>query len=129
MNEQQGTGLPASPWIGVLLAARFALEVLLLTAYAVIGTGLVEGWAGWALALVLVLLVAGVWGTWLAPKRRLDAPLGVRIALELVLFAVAGLGLAAVGHLVWGVVLVVGEVVVLALLRRPGEHVEGYPSG
>lgn len=129
MTAGPGTGLPATPWIGVLLAVRFALEILLLAAYAVIGTGLVEGWLGWVLGLLLVLLVAGVWGTWLAPKRRIDSPLRVRIALELALFTIAGLGLAAVGHVSWGVALLGAEVVAMALLRRPGEHIEGHPSG
>jgi hypothetical protein len=129
MSEAPGSGLPATPWTAALLAVRFGLEVLLLAAYAVIGTGLVAGWAGWVLGLVLVLLVAGVWGTWLAPRRRIDSPLGVRIALELLLFVVAGVGLAVVGHPVWGVVLVVAELVVLALLRRPGEHVQGHEPG
>lgn len=129
MSDEPGTGLPATPWIGVLLAVRFALEILLLAAYAVIGTGLVEGWLGWVLALVLVLLVAGVWGTWLAPKRRIDSPLRVRITLELALFVIAGIGLAVVGHALWGALLVGAEVVAMALLRRPGEHIEGYPSG
>ena len=53
----------------------------------------------------------------------------MRIALELALFVVAGLGLALVGHALWGGLLVLAEVVAVALLRRPGEHVEGYPSG
>jgi hypothetical protein len=129
VSDEPGSGLPATPWVGVLLTLRFALEVLLLAAYAVIGTGLVTGWLGWVLALVMVLLVAGVWGTWLAPTRRIDSPLRVRIMLELALFVIAGVGLAVVGHAVWGVVLVVAEAVAMALLRHPGEHVEGYPSG
>jgi hypothetical protein len=129
MSTEPGTGLPATPWIGVLLAVRFALEVLLLAAYAVIGTGLVEGWPGWLLGLLLVLLVAGVWGTWLAPKRRIDSPLRVRVVLELALFVIAGLGLAVVGHAAWGAILVAAEVVAMALMRRPGEHIQGYPSG
>jgi hypothetical protein len=129
MSTEPGDGLPATPWIGVLLTVRFVLEILLLAAYAVIGTGLVAGWLGWVLAVALVLLVAGVWGTWLAPKRRIDSPRRVRIALELALFAVAGLGLAVVGHAVWGAALVGAEVVAMALMRRPGEHIQGYPSG
>jgi hypothetical protein len=126
--EPGGGGLPATPFVGVLLAARFALEILLLAAYAVVGTGLVDGWAGWVLAVAFVLIVAVVWGTWLSPKRRIDSPLAVRITLELVLFVVAGVGLALVGHGPWGAMLVSAEVVVLVLLRRPGEHVGSAPG-
>jgi hypothetical protein len=127
--REPGSGLVVTPFVGALLALRFALEVLLLAAYAVIGTGLVAGWLGWLLAAVLVLAVALVWGTWLSPKRRIDSARGVRITVELALFALAGLGLALVGHAVWGAVLVVVEVVAVALLRRPGEHVEGHLPG
>ena len=122
MSAGPGEGVPPTAGVGVLLAARFALEVLLLAAYAVIGTGLAAGWLGWALALVLVLLVAGVWGTWLAPKRRIDAPPSVRVVLELALFLGAGIGLGLVGHPQWGVILVAAEVVVLVLLRGPDRH-------
>jgi hypothetical protein len=129
MSDEPGTPIPLTPWTGVLLTVRFVLEILLLAAYAVIGTALAEGWVGWVLAALLVLVVAVVWGTWLAPKRRVDSPLRVRIALELALFLVAGAGLAVVGHAVWGLVLVVAEVVAVALLRTPGEHVEGHGPG
>jgi Protein of unknown function (DUF2568) len=129
VNGRPGEGLPPTAGVGVLLAARFALEVLLLTAYAVIGTALVAGWLGWVVSLALVLLVAGLWGTWLAPKRRIDAPRHVRIVLELVLFVGAGIGLALVGHPQWGGILVAAEVIVLVLLRRPGEHVAGRRPG
>lgn len=129
MSEEPGTPIRLTPWTGVLLTVRFVLEILLLAAYAVIGTALAEGWFGWVLAALLVLVVAVVWGTWLAPKRRIDSPLRVRLALELALFVVAGLGLAVVGHPVWGLVLVVAEVVAVALLRTPGEHVEGHRPG
>jgi hypothetical protein len=129
MSEEPGTPIPLTPWTGVLLTVRFVLEILLLAAYAVIGTALAAGWLGWVLAALLVLVVAVVWGTWLAPKRRVDSPMRVRIALELALFVVAGVGLAVVGHAVWGLVLVVAEVVAVALLRTPGEHVDGFSAG
>lgn len=129
MSDERGPGIPLTPWTGALLTVRFVLEILLLAAYAVIGTALADGWVGWLLAAMLVLVVAVVWGTWLAPRRRVDSPLRVRLALELALFVLAGLGLALVGHVVWGVVLVVAEVVAVALLRTPGEHVEGLPPG
>ena len=78
---------------------------------------------------MLVLLVAGVWGTWLAPKRRIDSPLRVRITLELALFVIAGIGLAVVGHALWGALLVGAEVVAMALHASAGRAHRGLPVG
>ncbi len=115
----------ASSGTGVLLIARFILELWLLTAFVGIGIGLVDGPLGWLLAAVLVLAAMVVWGLFVAPKRRVDSPLAVRIVIELALFVAAALGLAAIGHPLWGVILLVAELVVLGLLRRPGEHPPG----
>ena len=114
----------------VLLAARFALEIALL-----VGVGV----AAWALPLaalwrvllvvVAVVMVALVWGLLLSPRRRVDAPLAVRVVLELALFLAAGVGLAAAGHVAAGAVLVVAEAVVLSALAAlglpPGSDVGG----
>lgn len=127
VTDEPGARLPATAATGALLTARFLLELALLTSYAVVGVRLVPGAAGWALAVALVLLVAAVWGQFLAPRRRRELGLGRRVALELVLFAGAGVGLALVGHPAWGAALVAAELVVLGLLRRPGEPVGGTP--
>ena len=107
----------------MLLAVRFVLELALLTAYAVIGVRLVSGIAGWVLGAVLVLLVATAWGQFLSPRRRRELGLGRRVVLELLLYLVAGAGLAVVRLPLVGLALVLAEVVVLGLLRRPGEQV------
>lgn len=125
MTDEPGAGLPATAAMGALLTLRFLLELALLAAYAVVGVGLVAGVAGWVLGAALVLLVAAAWGQFLSPRRRHELGLGRRIALELVLFLAAGAGLAAVGRPVWGAALVAAELVVLGLLRRPGEPVGG----
>jgi hypothetical protein len=75
--------------------------------------------------VAVALVVATVWGLLLSPRRRYDASPAVRIAVELVLFAAAGAGLWLSGLPGWGAALVGTEVVVLALLRRPGEPVGG----
>ena len=118
------SSLPAGAWVWLLLTVSFALEVLLLAAYAVIGTGLVDGVAGWLIGLLFVVLVATVWGTFLAPKRAVDLPATARVALELSLFGIAGLGLALVGHVLWGLALVVAEAAVLTLQRTTEEPAE-----
>ncbi len=126
-TDEPAPGLPATPAIGVLLTVRFLLELALLAAYAVSVARLVGGAVGWAAGAAAALVVATVWGLLLAPRRRYDASLPVRIAVELVLFAGAASGLWLSGLPGWGVALLGTEVVTLALLRRPGEPVGGGP--
>ncbi len=118
-----------SGWLGLLAALRFAFELALLTAYTVIGAGLVVGPVRWLLAAVLPAVVATLWGVFLSPKRSVALPLAARIVAELVLFAVAAWGLARLGHPLWATVLVVGEVLVLGALRGPDRDLSGAPSG
>jgi hypothetical protein len=81
------------------LLIRFACELAALVAVA---------WWGWTvtpvLGVALPVVVAAVWGAWIAPKarRRLADPL--RLVLELVVFAAATASLVAVGQWVVGVV-------------------------
>lgn len=87
-----------SPVKGANLALRFLLELCVLAAVAYWGsrvstsTGL-----NVAVAIAAPLLVAAVWGAFLAPKavRRLDPP--ARWALELLVLAAGVAALAAVG--------------------------------
>ena len=50
-------------------------------------------------------VVAIVWGTFLAPKRRVDWPKPARFVLELAVFAAAALGLWATDHEALAIVL------------------------
>lgn len=75
---------------------------------------------GWMLAIGLVVVVAVGWGLLLSPRRRVDLPLAVRVAIEVVLFAAAAVGLAWAGYAVWGWALLIGEVVVLVWLWAVG---------
>ena len=125
---EPGGGLPVTPITGLLLGARFVLELALLAASAVAAYDVAGGGGpGVVAAGLAVAVVALVWGTFLSPRRRIGLPLIVRIVLELVLFALACAGLAVMGHGGWALVLGACEVVVLGLLRRPGEPV-GRPS-
>ncbi len=127
MTDESTPDLPSMAATGVLLTVRFLLELALLAAYAVSGARLVGGALGWLVGAAAAIAVATVWGLLLAPRRRYDTALAVRVGVELVLFAGAGVGLWLVGLPAWGVALVATEVVVLALLRRPGDPV-GLPA-
>jgi uncharacterized membrane protein YeiH len=92
---------------GANLALRFALELAALAAV---------GWWGWdaggpLLALVAVAAVVVVWGLFVAPRRRYDLPLPLRLAVELAVWLAAGAALAATGHTALGVAFVVLAVV------------------
>ena len=96
---------------GANLALRFALE---LTALAAVG------WWGWdvggpLLALAAVAAVVVVWGAFVAPKRRFDLALPIRLAIELAVWLAAGAALYGVGHTALAVAFVVLAVVSGAL--------------
>jgi hypothetical protein len=76
---------------------RFLLELLTLAALAFIAATTVDGWAGYPLALLTVLLGATFWGVLIAPrsKHRLSDP--ARLAVEVVYFSAAGFGLVVAG--------------------------------
>ena len=107
----------------VLLALRFALELALLAVFALGGWRIADGVAPqWILAIVLPVACAVVWGLLIAPKARIDAPLAIRLLVELALFAVAA-GLLWVADLrAFALVLLVGEVVVLGALLASGQR-------
>jgi hypothetical protein len=87
--------------------ARFLLELCALAAFAYGAAQSVDGPARYALAVVAALAAAGFWGVLMAPtaKRRLADP--VRLVVEIVFFAGAGVTLVAVGALWLGVALAV----------------------
>jgi uncharacterized protein DUF2568 len=98
------------------LAVRFLLELAALAAVA---------WWGWtvsaALAIVLPLAVAVVWGLFVSPKAKFRVSRPIWYALQVVIFGVASLALASV----WSVAAAVGFALVvtanltmLALLDR-----------
>ena len=99
----------------LLEGVRFVLEVVALVAAAVVGAGV-----GWPAAILGPLVLAAVWGRFVAPKSksRLDDPL--RLAVELGLFGALGVGLALVGHPVAGLLLAGASIVVAVVLRSVG---------
>ena len=81
------------------LALAFLLELGILAALAYWGVRTGDG-LGMQIVLGLgaPLLVAVVWGLWLAPRARRRLPNGPRLVLKLVIFGVAALALAAAGQ-------------------------------
>jgi hypothetical protein len=113
---------PAPAGLWVLLAWRFLLELGLLAAVLTGTVRLVGGLAGWVVGALAALLVALVWGLFLSPRRRIDSPVGVRVVVELALFVLAALLLAASGLVLLAVLLLAAEAAVLILLRGPDRH-------
>ena len=113
-------GSPSSlhPLVAVNLGIRFLLELLMLGALGWTGVGLPSSrWLSVVLAIALPVAAAGVWAMWIAPKasRRLQDPW--RLLVELVLFAAAAAGLAAIGHPLLALAFAVVLVANIAVLR------------
>lgn len=94
--------------LGLNATLAALLEVALLAAMVAIGLLLPAPLAvRIGVAVLLPALVVAVWATWVAPRapRRLTPP--SRLLTQTALFAVAALGLAASGQVVWALVLAV----------------------
>lgn len=102
------------------LGVRFLVELALVAAPVLVGVRWLGGVAGVAVGLVGSAAVATVWGLALSPKRRLNARLLVRVALELALIGAAAAGLALVGYGTWAAALVAGELVSVLVLAALG---------
>ena len=104
--------------MSALAAVRFVLEVCLLVAVAVAGASV-----GWWAAVVAPLVVAAVWGRWIAPKaaHRLDDP--ARLRVEVLLFIAAGIALVATGRTGFAVALTGASIVVAVAVRSSGGDV------
>jgi hypothetical protein len=93
------------PWLA-LATVRFTAELGMLASLFYIGWRLAPERTAFELALAAALPVAAAltWNRWVAPraKRRLEDP--ARLAVEVVLFGVAVVGLAVVGPGTWSLV-------------------------
>jgi hypothetical protein len=111
------------PWLA-LAVVRFTAELGMLAALFYVGWRLAPDRTELELALAAALPVAAAltWNRWIAPRarRRLEDP--ARLAVELVLFGAAVVGLAVVGPGTWSLVaaavLGVGYVVSAPVGRR-----------
>jgi hypothetical protein len=95
------------------LSLRFACEVAALVAV---------GWWGWTvspvLGIVFPLVVAAVWGAFIAPKARRRLPDPGRLGIEFVIFAAATACLVAVGQPIPAAIFAAGATVTALLVRK-----------
>jgi hypothetical protein len=102
----------------MLLTLRFATELAMLTV--LVGAGLDSG-AGGAGRIVLAIagpvLAAVIWGAAIAPRARWRLRDPMRLAVEIVMFAVSAMALAIAGHPVPAVIFAVAAIGTAVLLR------------
>jgi len=89
------------------LTLRFLLELAALAAVAYWGWETGSGITSPLLAAVAVAAVVVTWGLFLSPKRAIELPGALRLALELVVWAVAAAALWSTGHPVVGIAFLV----------------------
>jgi Protein of unknown function (DUF2568) len=105
------------------LTLRFLLELAALTALWYAGAVAVGGWLGWLAGLVLAGAAAVAWGLFVAPRARVAAPVVVRLAVEVTVFAAACTGLLLAGRAVLASVLGL-----VYLLDRVALRLAGAPT-
>jgi hypothetical protein len=106
----------------VNLGLKFALELCMLAALAAWGAQAGRSTAGDVLlAVAAPLAVAVVWGAFAAPRARRRLPRASRVALELGIFALGAVALAAAGTPALAVAFAALVVVNTALLAAFGD--------
>lgn len=105
-----------------LIVVRFLLELALWSSFTISCVRLIDGPSGWVVGALLTSVSIAVWAVLLSPRRRVRLTVGVRVAVELVLFIVAASLLAAAGLAMAGAVLLVLELLDLGLLQGPDKH-------
>jgi hypothetical protein len=102
----------------VNLALAFALELAMLAAYAFWGFGAVENTLlRIILGVGIPLIVAGIWGMYMAPRAAKPVTPQVKLVLLLVLFGGAALALAAAGQITLAAIFAALVVINQVLLR------------
>lgn len=81
---------------GAVLAIRFLCELAMLAALGYWGFEVGEGAGAWLLGIGAPALAIAIWGAFVAPKARWPVAVPARLAIELVLFGAAVLGLFAI---------------------------------
>ena len=99
------------------LALAFLLELCLLAALGYWGyhTGQ-NTLARWLLMIGVPLVLAVLWGIFLAPKSAVALPHGVKLAGKFVAFAIGVLALWSVGQSTWAAIFAVVVVVNMGLI-------------
>jgi hypothetical protein len=101
-----------------VLGVRLATEIALIVVLAIVGANATpELAARIALAVLLPLAAAAIWGVGIAPRARHRWPDPWRIGAEIVLFLAAAAGLAAEGSVVAAIVFAVTTIGTAAAVR------------
>jgi L-cystine uptake protein TcyP (sodium:dicarboxylate symporter family) len=79
---------------------RFLLELGTLASVAYWGWEVGDGWSRWLLVLAMPVVVAAVWGRFMAPKSAARVGDPWRFVLEVLIFGAAVAALAGTGHAV-----------------------------
>lgn len=101
-----------------VLAIRFLTELALLAVLVILGIR-----AGTALATRVALAVAApviaavIWGVGIAPRARKRWPDPWRLAVEIVLFGAAAVGIGIEGSVIWAAIFAVVTIGVAVLVR------------
>jgi hypothetical protein len=90
--------------VRLLEAAAFLLELAALVAYGAWGDHV----GGIALAILLPVIVAVVWGIALSPRARIRVPARLKLGLRVGVLLLSAAALAAAGHVILGTALGVG---------------------
>ena|GEM_PF-1772255 len=111
----------------VVLVIRFVVELALFAGAAVAASHTVSGGIGRVLfAFAGCVAIVAFWSALLAPKRPMRISLPVRVILEVLLFALVGIGLWWAGFAGAAIALVGAEALALgalfALGEEPGRH-------
>jgi hypothetical protein len=92
----EGRSETVSSLRGAVLAIRFLCELAMLAALGYWGFEVGEGAGAWLLGIGAPALAIALWGAFVAPKARRVVAVPTRLAIELVLFGVAVVGLFAI---------------------------------
>ncbi len=104
------------------LALAFFFELCALAALGYWGFHVGNGmFAKVALGIGVPLLTAVVWGLFIAPRATVTVPAPVNVALRILVFGLAAVGLAAAGRPAWAWVFGVVVAVNLVLVRVLGK--------
>jgi Protein of unknown function (DUF2568) len=103
------------------LALRFLLELAALGALAYWGFHEFDGATGILVGIGAPLAAALVWGTFVAPKRRVRRGEALRWVVELIVFGAAAAALIATGAVVVGIVFACVAVANGVVVRKLGE--------
>jgi hypothetical protein len=101
-----------------VLGVRLATEIALIVVLAIVGANATpELAARIALAVLLPLAAAAIWGSGIAPRARRRWPDPWRFGVETVLFLAAAAGLAAEGSIVAAIVFAIVTIGTAAAVR------------